>query len=112
MKTKFSDYLERHYLDWQIENGRASIRKYSLWLGINSSLVIQWMNGNGKPGSKNLAKLAIKLGPDIYDVLEIPPPPEFIRKLEAIYDDLSIDQQQQLQKQIAEILDDYIKSNE
>ena len=89
--SEFSTYLSNYFLDWQKINGRSSIRNFSKWLGIHYSLVDQWMNGNGKPGPNNLAKLAAKIGPDIYKVLEIEPPeiisithlpPEFRERLE------------------------------
>lgn len=90
MKTGFSKYLENYYLNWQLKNGRASIREFSRWLDINHAQVIQWMNGRGKPGYKNIVKLAQKLGPEVYEILEINPsdiiemtnlPPDLQRRL-------------------------------
>ncbi len=112
-KSEFSLWLENYYLDWQKQNGRASQRKFSHWLGIHYSLVNQWMNGKGgKPGQNNLAKLAFKIGPEVYEVLNIPPPPEFIQKLEAIYDELTPDQRQSLKNKISDILNEYLDLKE
>jgi hypothetical protein len=74
MKTTFSEYMEKTYLSWQMDNGRASIREYSRWLDINHALIIQWMNGKAKPGPKSLPKLAAKLGLEIYDILGLARP--------------------------------------
>src|SRR4030042_3364679 len=112
-KIEFSYWLENYFLDWQKKNGRTSIRRFSLWLGIHYSLVDQWMNGKGgKPGPKNLAKLALKVGPEIYDILGIPEPPKFIQLYDAHYDDLPLDAQKKLDKQISEDFSKYIDSNQ
>ncbi len=74
-KTAFGTYLENYYFDWQKKYGRASIRKFAKWLDINQSLVTQWMNGKGpKPGLINSIKLGSKLGPEIYNILEMDDP--------------------------------------
>ena len=86
VKTEFSQYLEKFYLNWQLEYGRASIREFSKWLDINHAMVIQWMNGNGKPGPKSIPKLSRKLGPEIYDIFDLPRPPKVIYDLVDNYD--------------------------
>jgi hypothetical protein len=88
MEIDFSQYLEKFYLNWQMKNGRASIREFSRWLDINHAMVDQWMNGKGKPGPKSIPKLARKLGLEIYDIFEIPRPPRVIHDIESIYDTL------------------------
>jgi len=113
MKSEFNRYLENYYLDWQKEHGRSSIRKFSKWLGIHYSLIDQWMNGKGgKPGPKNLAKLSLKIGPEVYDLLNIPRPLLSYRRLVAIYDDLPLEEQIAIDNKIGEMLPDYLKSNE
>lgn len=107
MKTEFSKFLEKYYLNWQMENGRASIREFSRWLDINHAMIDQWMNGKGRPGAKSIPKLARKLGPEVYEILNISPPPLFIQKLEAIYDELTPEQRQDLIRKINKILSDY-----
>jgi len=110
-KSEFGRWLENYFLDWQKTNGRSSIRKFSRWLGIHYSLVDQWMNGKGgKPGPKNLAKLALKIGPEVYDLLEIPEPPKFMQLYDAHYDDLPPEAQKQLDKRISDDFLQYLKS--
>jgi transcriptional regulator with XRE-family HTH domain len=70
----FGDWLEKKYLEWQMQNGRASIREFSRRIGINSALVIQWMNGKGRPGAKTIPLLAKALGLEVYDALGLPYP--------------------------------------
>jgi succinate dehydrogenase flavin-adding protein (antitoxin of CptAB toxin-antitoxin module) len=83
--VNFSEFLEKQYLLWQMDNGRASIREFSRWLDINQALVVQWMNGHGKPNMDSTRKLVIKLGPEVYDIFGLPRPPRAIYKLEGAY---------------------------
>ena len=64
--NEFSAWFEKQYLEWQMKNGRASIRSFAAWLGINHALVIQWINGKANPGHKTILLLAAKLGPEVY----------------------------------------------
>jgi len=71
-KTAFAIWFERQFLDWQIDNGRSSVRQFSVWLGINHTLVIQWLNGKSRPGPKTIHLLAQKLGGEVYSILGFP----------------------------------------
>jgi len=71
-KSRFADWLEKKYLNWQLENGRASIRQFARWLEINHALVVQWMNGKASPGPKTIHLLAFRLGNEVYELLEDP----------------------------------------
>ena len=71
-KTAFAIWLEKEFLNWQIENGRSSVRQFSAWLGINHALVVQWLNDKGRPGPKTIHLLAAKLGGEVYSILGFP----------------------------------------
>ncbi len=77
----FADWLEKKYLEWQMEHGRASIRSFAKWLGINHVILVNLMNAKGRPGPKTLPILAEKLGYEVYDVLGLPRPDEREAKL-------------------------------
>jgi hypothetical protein len=111
-KIVFADYLEKQYLLWQMDNGRASIREFSLWLDINQALVVQWMNGHGKPGLGSIRKLAIKLGPEIYDIFNTTPPPKAIHELEEVYHIISPDDYPALEHDFNRWLDQWMKSHD
>jgi transcriptional regulator with XRE-family HTH domain len=74
MKSKFSSFLERKYLEWQLSAGeRQSVQNFADWLRCSQPLVTQWLNGTTKsPSPVNVYKLATKLGPEVLDVLGIP----------------------------------------
>lgn len=73
-KTGFGGWIERQYLEWQLRNGRASIRQFSDYLGFSHVAVINWMNGKTRPGPMTAERLAATLGLEVYDVLGLPRP--------------------------------------
>ena len=78
LNTTFTEYLENYYLNWQLKYGRASIREFSRWLKVNHTLIIQWMNGRGKPGMQSLYIMAEKMGPEVFDYAGANRPPKAI----------------------------------
>ncbi len=76
--TTFAEYLENYYLNWQLKYGRASIRDFSKWLKMNHALIINWMNGRGKPGMQSLYIMAEKMGPEVFDYAGANRPPKAI----------------------------------
>ncbi len=88
-KPRFSDFLTRYYLHWQLLNGRASLREFAKWLNINHSLLVQWMNDRGAPGYQNISMLVRKLGPIVLEYFpDYPAPPESVIKLEYYHEQL------------------------
>jgi len=100
--NEFADWLEKKYLDWQYINGRASIRKWSQWLGISHSAVINMMNGKTKPGPQVLPLLAEKLGFTVYDVLGEPRPDEIEAELIQQYRSIPPEQREEFSAALRE----------
>lgn len=64
-------WLNEKFLEWSQEEGeRKTIREFSIYLDVHESLLARWMAGKILPGNENVIKLANKLGPIIYDLLE------------------------------------------
>jgi hypothetical protein len=73
--SRFSDYLEQKYLEWQHTSGkRKTIDQFAEYLECKRPLVSRWMGGTLKPGRDKIERLAELLGPEIYDALELPRP--------------------------------------
>jgi transcriptional regulator with XRE-family HTH domain len=106
-KNKISVWLMRKYLGWQQSMGELkSQAEFAKYLGFNPSTLSMWMTGKQDPDLHSADLLAHKLGPEVYDVLNLPHPPEFIQKLEAVYDELTPEQRQSLSDKINKILSD------
>jgi transcriptional regulator with XRE-family HTH domain len=71
MKSELSKWLEKKYLEWQLENGKASISEFSEYLQLSQSYVSHIMNGVRETiGLKTAVKIANKLGDEtIYKIL-------------------------------------------
>jgi transcriptional regulator with XRE-family HTH domain len=71
MKSYLSKWLEKKYLEWQLENGKASILEFSEYLDMSQSYVSQIMNSTRETiGMKTAVKIANKLQDNsILDIL-------------------------------------------
>jgi len=71
MKPELSKWFEKKYLEWQLENGKASISEFSELLGFSQSYISQLMNGTRTGMSMKAAqKVCEKLNDwSLYDLL-------------------------------------------
>jgi transcriptional regulator with XRE-family HTH domain len=71
MRSELSKWLEKKYLEWQLENGMASISEFAEYLNMSQSYVSHIMNDvRNSIGLKTAVKIANKLGDDsIYKIL-------------------------------------------
>lgn len=73
--NKFSEYLERQFLEWQQKSGkRRTLNDFADYLGVKRPLLSLWLNGSRKPGIETTIRLSELLGLEIYDALELPRP--------------------------------------
>jgi transcriptional regulator with XRE-family HTH domain len=92
----FSTLLERKFLEWQLDVGRKSQREFADYLGVNRASLTMWLNGDHLPERANIDKLALKLGPEIYDSFDLPRPNPYLQKINQLFDNLSPEHQQRL----------------
>lgn len=72
--TKFRDFMNDEFIKWMIKDRRArSQNDFARWLGVSAASLSQWMSGTRKPTGANVHKLGDKLGPEVYELLELPP---------------------------------------
>lgn len=70
-KTPLAKWLDKKYLEWQTQEGESkTVIEFATYLDVNRSLLSFWMNGSREPSEENLIKIALKLGFEIYDILE------------------------------------------
>lgn len=69
---KFMTYLEKKYFEFCQRLGRvANQAAFARFVGISPASLSQYMNGYRLPDYRNLTKLAIAFGPEVYDILGI-----------------------------------------
>jgi hypothetical protein len=74
---KFRDFIRDKYADWR-GKGRGSLVDYAKFIGVPQQTMSNWYNGNFKrrPESETYAKLIMRYGVEVYDVLDLPRPSE------------------------------------
>lgn len=72
----FADLITRSFLDWQLKAGvRKSIQQYADYLDVPQSSLSNWMAGKYVPkDALNINKLFDKIGPEVFDALELERP--------------------------------------
>jgi transcriptional regulator with XRE-family HTH domain len=108
-KHPFSTFLTRKFLEWQLEQGESkSQAEFANLIGVKRTSLTMWMNGDHLPENENVEKLANFLGPEVYDLLDLPRPNPFLQKINQIFERLSPEHQQKL----AEDAERYERNNE
>lgn len=74
----FGEWLTAQFLEWRMnyEPVKPSVSDWAKFLGVTQQHLSGWMNDKYKPGRSNLEKLAINLGPEVYDAIGMTRPPE------------------------------------
>lgn len=81
-KTPLTKWLDKKYLEWQTQEEESkTVIEFADYLDVNRSLLSYWMNGKRTPNAENCEKISLKLGNEIYDVLEIPRPNPYLQNL-------------------------------
>ena len=101
--TKFSAWLEKQYINWLTQAGeRRTQREFAAWLGISNALLSHYLRGSRNPTSDFLEKIALRLGDEVYDVVELPRPDPQLRKVKNAWPSLSKDQKTRIETIIIE----------
>lgn len=87
-ENDLAKYLESQFLSWQAQLGRrATVGEYADYLELGRTQLSQYMNGHTLPKEEVAARLAKKVGYEIYDVLNYErPDPLLIQFTELIKD--------------------------
>ena len=97
--TDFASWLENKFLDWQKrQGGRRTAGEFAEWLGFENMTVNHWLNGHRRPIRGNVYLLALKLGLEIYDVLEMPRPDEGLYQVDVHWHMLKDDEKAAMSK--------------
>ena len=93
-----SKFLNDEFVKYINKKGRfTSMSTWARYLGVSNTSMSQWMNAHRLPIGKNAHKLADKMGPKIYDILEMPrlmPRDESLNKVVEGYMGLSDDERE------------------
>lgn len=90
-KNAFAKWLEIQYIDWMKDRGEVSSqREFASYLELDPMNLSNYINSKRKmPDPVSIAKIAAKLGPEVYDVLGLARPDPDLKRLTAIWHKLS-----------------------
>lgn len=67
-------FLDKKYLEFCQQVGRvANQAAFAKYVGISSASMSQYMSGDRLPDYRNLTRMALSLGMEIYEVLDVKP---------------------------------------
>ncbi|MCL5429720.1 MAG: helix-turn-helix transcriptional regulator [Chloroflexi bacterium] len=68
--SKFSQWLETQFLMWQAtQRRRTTLGEFADFLQISRVSLSQYINGRRLPDDENIAKMAVKLGTEVYELM-------------------------------------------
>jgi transcriptional regulator with XRE-family HTH domain len=76
-----------------------SIQQFADELGVSRSLLSIWMAGKNKPSETNIEKIALVLGFEVYDALDLPRPDPDLQIITRLWPALNEDARQKLLEQ-------------
>jgi transcriptional regulator with XRE-family HTH domain len=102
-KQGLARWLEIQYIEWMRERGEVvSQREFAEYLGLDQVQLSHYLNARRKnPDPDAVAKMADKLGPEVYDILGLARPDPQLQELTSIWHKLDKDVKDQI-LQIAE----------
>lgn len=108
--SDFSTWLNKKFLDWQYNTGeRQTLKAFARYLDVKTTTLSSWLNDDVPPTGDNLYKVADKLGFEIYDLLDVPPPtPQFVHEMKTTYNALPAEQQPEFQEDLERFLAEWL----
>lgn len=93
----FSEYLLNKLQEFEKQRGqRTTLDKFAEYLGVKRPILSIWLSGKSQPSLESVRQLAEKLGPEVYEVLNLPSPNPYLQKISQLFEHLSPEHQRQL----------------
>jgi hypothetical protein len=88
MKT-LPDWLDQKYREWEKEQGsNQNYYSFARFLDVGHSSLTLWISGASVPEGDDVTRLAGKLGPEIYSILNLSTPDSTLDKIVASFSSL------------------------
>jgi transcriptional regulator with XRE-family HTH domain len=90
-KPPFAKWLEKKYIAWLQDRGSIATQKeFAEYLYLDPMTLSHYINGRRKmPDKYSLAKIAERLGPEVYDVLGLARPDKDLKQVTAVWHKIS-----------------------
>ena len=103
------DWLHQQWNAWDNETGEHTTgAQLAEYLDIDRHVLNSYLNGRRIPTAENLAKIAARFGPKIYDLAGLARPDPEIKKMQEIYDQVP----EEKRGEFLEVLEKFLRSIE
>lgn len=103
----FPEWLEQYFLNWQAKQGkRTNLNEFAAFLGFSRPTISMWMNGSRTPSFETIEQLSLKVGPEIFDVMDLPRPDPDLQTLIHIWPHISEEARRVLREQGEQFADE------
>jgi transcriptional regulator with XRE-family HTH domain len=110
--TKFTEFLEGCFIDWEKKTGRRrTLNEFADYLGVKRPLLSLWMSGDRRPGSKKIQQLSQLLGLEVYDSLDLPTPDPRLLYIQSNWDRMSEEGKKRIAQEAARYAPDEAHEN-
>ena len=93
----FSEFLLSKLQEFEKQRGqRTTLDKFAEHLGVKRPILSIWLSGKSKPSLDSVRQLAEVLGPEVYEVLDLPKPNPYLQKISQLFEQLSPEHQRKL----------------
>lgn len=93
----FSQFLLSKLQEFEKQRGqRTTLDKFAEHLGVKRPILSIWLSGKSKPSLDSVRQLAEVLGPEVYEVLDLPQPNPYLQKINQLFERLSPEHQRKL----------------
>jgi transcriptional regulator with XRE-family HTH domain len=93
----FSEYLLSKLQEFEKQRGqRTTLDKFAEYLGVKRPILSIWLSGKSQPSLDSVRQLAEVLGPEVYEVLDLPRPNPYLQKITQLFENLSPEHQRKL----------------
>lgn len=100
----YQEWLDQKYAKWErTQAGRQTYYNFARYLDVNHTDLTQWISGTARPAGDDLAKIAGKLGDEIYDLLGVANPDSQFPRMAAAFNSLPAALRQRLTSAVLEI---------
>ena len=108
IKKRCAKWLHKGFLEFEQRVGaRRTQKEFAAWLGVDEALLSLWMSASRAPDEPNARKIAYRLGMEIFDIVEIPPPPKTVIDTEAEWKHFKVRFHQEFARVLSEARADY-----
>lgn len=108
----YQEWLETKYREWEkAQSDRQTYYNFARYLDVSHAALTQWINGISAPDGDDLAKIAGKLGNEIYALVGAQQPDSLYERMSASFSRLPLAMRERLSSAIVDA-DDQIRNRQ